>query len=268
MKGKGLKIWIMILGAFAVFMIFSVIRLKAQDSADLLSCNGQTLDPSSIYANPDLDVEGLMSLYHQTMNEKFNAYIKDMIAAKPTDPPNPKSVSPAMTDASPPEPKNGVDPITGIPKDCGNHNFTTYCVGATLLTDPQFGYMAYRQALTCRRNKIFNNAKDISDFKSYNDVAVVGDKNQKQSADNYLASRLFIVSGQTSAIDREVDAAKKALDQTLSAYNQLRTAWAMHKKYKEIYKQLGQYRNKLVEVRHQIEQFPGKFIDVTTTSCV
>jgi len=69
-------------------------------------------------------------------------------------------------------------------------------------------------------------------------------------------------------IDEQVEFAKQALDQTLSAYDQVTFAWPIHLKYVQIYADLETYRDKLVDVRHQTDLFPKKFIDLTTTSCL
>ncbi len=68
-------------------------------------------------------------------------------------------------------------------------------------------------------------------------------------------------------IDEEIARAKTALDQTLDAYSQLRSAWQMHVKYMDTFAELVKYRDHLVEIRKQTDAFPIRFIDATTTKC-
>ena len=162
-----------------------------------------------------------------------------------------------------------VDPATGIPKACDGKNYSTYCVAATLLSSPKYGYMTYSKALECRRYQIFDNKEDARAYSDYvESAASLGTAAPAIRAPAvYQTQKALEISAKLSAITREKDAAKRALDETLSAYDQLKTAWPMHKKYMEIYKDLIKFRDKMVEIRHQIEQFPAKFIDVTTTRC-
>lgn len=69
-------------------------------------------------------------------------------------------------------------------------------------------------------------------------------------------------------VAKETGRAKQALDQTLAAYGQVRMAWQIHVKYLNVFSSLVIYRDKLVDIRKQIENFPGKFVDATTTRCL
>ncbi len=69
-------------------------------------------------------------------------------------------------------------------------------------------------------------------------------------------------------IDEEIIRAKTALDQTLDAYSQLKTAWQMHVRYMDIFAELVQYRDHLVSIRKQTDAFPFRFIDATSTKCL
>lgn len=69
-------------------------------------------------------------------------------------------------------------------------------------------------------------------------------------------------------IDEEIPRAKQALDQTLDAYNQMRTAWQLHVRYMDIFAELVKYRDHIVEIRKSTDAFPIKFIDATTTKCL
>lgn len=69
-------------------------------------------------------------------------------------------------------------------------------------------------------------------------------------------------------IDDEIRRSKQALDQTLDAYSQLKTAWNMHVKYMDTFADLVKYRDYLVAIRKQTDTFQFKFIDATTTKCL
>jgi hypothetical protein len=220
-----------------------------------------------IYNNPDLSAEDMITLYHKTMNDQFNAYTKTMIAAESA-----AAVSgrPTPDNGAPP----GLDPQTNLPLPCDAANYSTYCVAQKLLTNPQWGHMAYQKALDCRAGQLFDNNQQedlwnqwikVSTYPGYTDADKA--KVQKQLNDTYQAQKALEISSRLDALTREKSDSKNALDQTLSAYNELRTAWPMHKKYMEIYKSLLKFRDKMVEIRNQVEDFPSKFIDATTTKC-
>lgn len=69
-------------------------------------------------------------------------------------------------------------------------------------------------------------------------------------------------------IDEEIKRAKQAMDQTLDAYSQLKSAWQMHVRYMDIFAELVKYRDHLVEIRKQTDAFPFRFIDATSTKCL
>lgn len=230
-RHKGLKTLLVLLGSFTVFMLYSVVSTKAQTASDSEPCQ---LTKNNIYANQDLSVEDKMALYHKTINEKFNAYLKMMIKA-----------GPGNQDGLPPENET----------ECSETNYSAFCVAQRLLTDPNYGYMAYHKALTCNKYALFETTKEESEQE--------GPGADKQ----YQTAKVLAISARLEGIEREIGSAKRALDQTLAAYNELRSAWPMHKKYVEIYNNLVKYRDKLAEIRSQAEDFPAKFIDATTTKC-
>lgn len=69
-------------------------------------------------------------------------------------------------------------------------------------------------------------------------------------------------------IDEEIVRAKNALDQTLDAYSQLKTAWQMHVRYMDVFSDLVKYRDYLVAIRKQTDAFPFRFINASTTKCL
>jgi hypothetical protein len=265
MKTKFLKIFPILIGIalIASGLVFMKLRAASEDQQSFLDfCTGYgiTLNPDSPYSNWDLDTEAVMQLYHKTINDKFNEYIKKMIQAQ--------AAAVEKNEADP----NGLPPapdeITGLPGVCDANNYSSYCVASTLLSDKSFGYMEYRRSMNCRRQSIFSSAKDqTSLYDSYTKVMIIGKGNEDAAINRSQGARVLEVSARLKAIDTEIDVAKQALDKTLVAYVELKTAWPMHKRYVQIYESLVKYRDKLVEVRHQVEELPNKFIDATTTKC-
>lgn len=254
MKRHQLKIYLTLAACLALFMAVSAFTGKAQTTAAAEPTDycaesfkslktGETIWPK--YNNPALDTEEIMELYHKTINGQFNWYISRMLAAETLA----AKTGQRVPEGRPPEPVSEDNPQ--VLKDCpaDGRNFSTYCVAQDLLTNETYGYIAYRRALDCRRGQLYDSSQKGED--TYAD--------QGQAA--------LMMSARLEAIAREKTAAKRALDQTLSAYNELRTAWPMHKKYIQIYDSLIKYRDKLVEIRNQVEEFPSKFIDASTTKC-
>lgn len=261
MKIKGLIISLFLLFILTAVMVISAVTSFAADDDDTangssnandllfaancsLAQNDSTIEKNK-YFKSNLSTERAMTLYHKTINEKFNKYIKMMMSEE-----NPQN-------GKPPEDDNCV----------GTDNYSTYCVAMDLLNNPEYGYMAYKKALTCRKYSLFEDATDRDAWTAYSDFMILGDEYEEKVQDIYQTQRVMQISARLEGIENEIDAAKQTLDQTLSAYDSLKTAWKMHVKYMEIYKSLVKYRDKLVEVRHQVEFFPAKFIDATTTSC-
>ena len=75
------------------------------------------------------------------------------------------------------------------------------------------------------------------------------------------------VSINVSLIDREILDAKKTFDSALSAYQELQTAFPIHMQFEDMKVSLLQYRDRLVDMRKQIDSFPHKFFNATTTEC-
>lgn len=259
MKKHFFTISLVLSGMFFAFMLATVVSTKAQESQQ---------DP---YDDQKLGLEDVMVEYHKYVNETFNENTKKMLVAKPDDL-NGKAFD--MTKKPP------------VPFDdeaCEKHpeNFSTFCVAARLLggKSGQKGYLNYKKALEKRRNAVFDTAAEKDAWNKWIETTTclgvvdsICDKQKEEQINDtykgiYQAQKIMEVSGRMEAINREISAAKEALDQSLSSYDQLRLAWPMHQQYKNIFNALVDYRDKLIEVRHQTDQFPSRFIDVTTAKC-
>ena len=271
MQNPVLKISLSALSIMLAMMVYTAVTSaqngETASDPDPVLCN---LWVENKYAKADQPLEEAMDLYHETVNEKFNYYTKLMIQGQ--------------TAAS----KAGKsDPNSRAPEDgiCDEKNYSTYCVAKVLLTDQLGGdpfseggseeipagsgysYMEYLKALECRKNRIFDTVTEETLWSEYQEGMIIGEENEAEALARLQSQRALTVSARMEAIEREIDDAKRALDVTLATYDELKTAWVMHLRYVEIYKNLVKFRDKMVEVRHQVEDFPNKFIDATTTMC-
>ena len=268
MKKILLTISISFLGFMAGFMTFAAVTTHAQTQEDPRRKDVCAYDPSAeeknIYTNPNMPLETVMSTYHERTNEKFNDYIREMMTKQS---PEAKSVP---ENSLPPDLPDGAS-VDAMKQFCDENrkNYSTFCVAANMISDTTNGdgYLQYAQALNCRRNKIFDTVDEETAYQSYGEFMILGEENDQEFVETLQHQKALEVSARVDAIKREIDASKRALDQTLSAYNELKTAWPMHVRFIEIYKDLVKYRDKMIEVRHQVEEFPAKFIAATTTAC-
>lgn len=210
-----------------IFLLFNVVKLRALQSS------------YTFYDNPELSISQVMTAYHTYINDTVNSYTSTMLAASLTD-----------KRGNPPENSNNCP-------DDPQKNFSTYCLAVQLIGDDgkNFkGFINYKTALQNRRNKL----ADKDPLNPYAQGAV-------NMVDSLTAIRYFAIR-QTN-LDQEIDNAKKAIDTTLATYDELRILYPMHEEYVNIFNALVNYRDKLVEVRHETDQFPSRFIDVTTSKC-
>ncbi len=209
---------------------------------------------NSPYKNWENSYQSVIKTYHETINKKFNDYIKKMIAGYNQY----KTIPGGDPNGKPPQ-----NPDKSPADKCPSENYSTYCVALNLYSSPEFGYVALKNVLSCRKNDFFADSKQEN---AYINAMVV------KEAENWanqvqLSAKAMEYSAKSAEIDEHLRQAKEALERTLSAYDQLKMAWGVHKKYMEIYKSLIKYRDKLVEIRRAVETFPSKFIDASTTRC-
>ena len=241
-----------------IVMMYSVVTLQAAngDNSNTGICG---LNSKNIYADDDLSTSKAMDKYHELVNNKFNYYTQLMLkgqeqAAK-TKTPDPNSIAPPGG------------------KACTRENYSTYCVSKEMLRNQDHtGYMDYYEALICRRNRVFDTKTEALSYADVGETILSAGISTPGAVESqypavYQLQKTLEISARLDAINREIDSAKQALDVTLATYDELKTAWAMHKRYIVIYENLVKYRDKLVEIRHQVEDFPSKFIDATTTMC-
>lgn len=238
------------------------------------------------YDSANLSVDDIIKKYHNNMNDAFNNYIKLMMTnlqkniTTTNTKPDPNSLAYHLND----------DGTTGAPftvEECWDapKNYSTFCVAANLLganadncqapSDlvtlpddikkfcslggdalPLKGYLNFIAAIRKKKAKIFQTETERNAY---------ADPLKKWFVDSPTAITSYVSS--TTMVDQEMKFAKQTLDQTLSAYDQLGIAWPIHLKYVNVYSELETYRDKLVDLRHQTDVFPKKFVDMTTTAC-
>lgn len=237
---------------------------QGRSYADLSGSEKERVDElmRSDYARMwDESIGSMTSTYHENINKKFNEYVKKSMT----------SAEAAALDPNSPEAVNSRAPDTNTTeealKKCSENdyaNYSTYCASVTLYADPRVGYKGFRDVMSCRKYDIFESTKERN---AYIDAMVMGTENENKAQIINQQQMALRVANNVDEASRAVADAKAALDQTLSAYDQMKLAWSMHVRYMKIYEDLLKYRDKLVDMRHYVESFPAKFIDASTTQC-
>lgn len=126
------------------------------------------------------------------------------------------------------------------PNKCDENNVSTYCVSveATKI------YIDFINQMEATKNELPLDSGATTSMELLNAKAARDEK-----------------------INIELESAKQVLDATLSAYNEYRLAYPLHKKYVTLINNLTKYRSGLESTTRQVSKFPGKFIDSTSTQC-
>lgn len=179
-------------------------------------------------------------IYHQEMNRIFNDSIKQLVQVLSTnkDLSNPALRKKVLDRISVPAEvlADDVEAFCAEKKDA--MNLSTFC----LALRADFLYDKYATALSFRRGTL-----DLSSGK------------QVDAVESDSVTR--------SIVAREILDAKKTFDAALSAYQELQTAFPLHMQFEDMKTSLLQYRDRLVDMRKQIDSFPHKFINASTTEC-
>ncbi len=256
MKNLSIKISLAALAGLTAVMILAAVTTKAADGDGAQPEVLCDLWVENVYGRADQTTQEAMELYHKTINAKFNDYIKKMIEAQGI------ASETGLADPNAKAPANGV---------CDEDNYSTYCVSRAMLIGEGIGgrdgYMDYLKAMDCRKNRLFDTVTEETAWSDYQDAMILGEENEQDAQNALQLQRALTKSARMERIEKEIDSAKQALDVTLATYDELKTAWTMHKRYVKIYENLVIFRDKMAEIRHQVEEFPSKFIDATTTMC-
>lgn len=218
--------------------------------------------------------DGAIMQYHVTVNEMFNKRIEGMVALGNTG--NPEDLKKMIDLITPPPMELDENNLPVKRKSCDSdaehYILSTYC----LAKDATNEYFLFREAMIETRRSAREQA--ATKFK-----AVTGQ--EAGSADspdilfeqkNIFGAAADLVMGEKSLqgygevlnrIDRELDIARQSLDQALATYSELQMALPLHQKYLKVIGALESYRDKISDIRREIDLYPSTFLDVTTTQC-
>ncbi|MEK7528818.1 MAG: hypothetical protein AAB592_03545 [Patescibacteria group bacterium] len=197
------------------------------------------------------DIEQIVEGYHTAMNNLVNFKIKKFMSYSEEEllkfdvPPREK------TRTVPDDDGRRREEPTSKYEPCTEENTSTVCLSQAMVRE----YFAFRTALENKRTSLEGEVKK---------QAADEEKPVKRQTLTDLAS---LQSQNSQFVTAELDIARKALDTTLLAYNELHTAWPMHKKYQTLIGRLEDYRDELSDLRFEIEKYPSVFLNATTASC-
>ncbi len=195
--------------------------------------------PKKTKTYEELSYAKAQALYHVKINDLFNKKIKLMFDGKGSE--------------------------KGNCKD--ENDVTTYCVAQQATEE----YFLYRAALLKKQTQVTDQDLRTGEalFKRYikGDVDAMLQRIDKPQTSNDNAQLGLIAAQRSSLINQELNTSQAALDKTLEAYNELKMAYPLHVEFEKTYKHLEKYRDQLKKVRTQLETYPGKFHDATTTQC-
>lgn len=134
------------------------------------------------------------------------------------------------------------------PNECQNDiddethfNVSTYCTA--MRASQQFFW--YKEALLQERSRVALHASG------------------SQQTDVILEQSIKL-----RAIDEELDNAKRAMDLTLQAYDELRLAYPLHRAFQKTAADLRTYRDALKVLKQKTDEFPMRFLDATSSLCL
>lgn len=239
------------------FLTVAIVVLTQQVKRSVKAAEPGSCEKPKTYSDFVLcghSADELIDKYHNDINKFFNENIKRMVAAMKENEGKSKELTILF---KPPEyqKENGVPTIRqscdSVPK-----NLSTYCLAISGTRK----YFEFRDALLVARSAAEQAAGNVSARLQSGAITKNGDISDAQQNMQNLGQLI-------DKINREADLSRQALDQALSAYNEMQYALPLHTKYMEVVKSLEKYRDKVAGIRRTIEQFPSTFLDVTTTQC-
>lgn len=207
------------------------------------------------------DAEELAEDYHETVNKIFNEKIKVLVALGNSK--EKKDFEKMLKLVSAPELEQDEKGQLVKRKECSSENLSTYCL-AMISVDKYFEFRA--NMLKAREEE---KQKATRQF-----TTQTGEKPEAGETNDTLAQQKSIFGTTIQSygeaindIDREIDLARQALDQTLASYNEMQMALIMHSKFKAVIESLEDYRDKISEIRKEVDLYPFTFLDLTTIAC-
>lgn len=189
------------------------------------------VDPETVFNDVKMNFDDLKTAYHESINKIFNEGFSRITAG------NANTKPPPETDKEDKECSADKDPL----------NVSTFCIAVRTTKV----YMKYAGMLDVLKNQVFE-VKELEEGK------------QPVYTQKGLLDKIYY---RTNVIDKEIKDAKRALDITLGAYKEFQYSYPLHKAYAKTFDLLVKYRDWLAEIRSQVELFPMKFINATTSKC-
>lgn len=220
-----------------------------------------------------VDVENaaaaLTKEYHDTVNKLFNERIKTMVGIGKTN--EPADLAKLIKLISPPRMQVDSEGAPVGRVSCSNPEeniLSTYCLSDILVGE----YFKYRAAMIEARKAARLYAVQRFEFITGSSTPQSTDPlfeiQPLLGRDVTQGSKTIQQYGEViNQVDRELDIARKALDQGLSAYNELQMALPMHLKYKQVIGSLEDFRAKLRDIRYEIDKYPTSFLNITSSAC-
>lgn len=172
--------------------------------------------------------------------------------------------------------EKGLVPVENIAEDCeldgspvlyDDYNISTACL-AVRLTEEYIPF-AYRME---EWKKEISDLVNVSTEMPLCDVAgkEIDPEEHPEIMDVYqhrYDTAIAQARLRSEMIDRELENAKKAMDLTLAAYNELQMALPLHMRYMRIVRELEKFRDSLGDLRSVVEAYPSIFPNASTTKC-
>lgn len=196
-------------------------------------------DESYTFEKPGMGYGLVKYTYHFGMSMYFNEKIEKMLKMDLDDP-----------NQLPPE-----------GDECPKDNVSTYCVAIGGL-DRYVKYVDTLDRVKSFFDPLNMKVEELLEFEptllKYLTLGTTG------LGDISVSQVLGLSALLSDAIEKEKDSAYAVMDMTISAYNELRLAYPMHKKYLHLIDLLYKYRNQVRSVRRESMKLPTKYTDATS----
>jgi hypothetical protein len=247
------KVWFFVF-ALGVFVI-SIVQLPAVGAYD----QSEVDSLSERYDREHVVLRRAVTKYHNDMNDLMNDFTEKLIDGEDSNPPS--------CDGEACQPKE-------MEAACTDGNVSTFCLSVKMVNN----YLAFQQALysddenshsqysydKIEHFESYRNSIENSDLLKALDVWNISDGEYEAVAfEGLIKSR----NQRIALIEDQKDLAKDVMDVALATYNQLLMYYKLHVAYEGVIEDLEEYRDALSDVRFQVEKYPSKFHNVTTTEC-
>lgn len=213
----------------------------------------------------DGTINNVVKEYHEAINKIFNKRIEKLVAlSKSSEKKN--DYGAMMKLISPPQMETDKDGTPLRRADCqgegASENYlSTYCLSMNAVDE----YFLFREVMIIARGQA--RTKVVDQYESLTGKKAGDIKPNEIGFEQNPAKNLQNYGADLDRIDREIEIAQKSIDKGLAAYNEMQMALVLHNKYKKIIKSLENYRDKISDIRQEVDLYPFTFLDVTTTDC-